>query len=262
MPEWLLKKDDYILQDDRDSFIGKTILSILNMMGRFTWQNGDMKSRSNALVKAISIFLMIIFVSMTRSLAYILIIGTVLLAGVNFLSVEKIKGVIRAGITAALFTLMILLPSIFLGYGNNALMVVLKVLISAAAVSAVASTVMWSDLTGSLKLLHVPDMFILILDITIKYIMILGNFSLDMVYALKLRSVGKNQHKNSSLSGIMGTLFLKSKEMAEEMYETMECRGFSGEYRPGKELKINLYDLGYILFDALLILSYFYFDRL
>ena len=49
----------------------------------------------------------------------------------------------------------------------------------------------------------------------------LGEFTLEMLYALKLRSVGKNRNKYGSLGGIAGTLFVKSREMSEEMSGAM-----------------------------------------
>ena len=54
-------------------------------------------------------------------------------------------------------------------------------------------------------------MFIFVFDITIKYIVIFGEFSLNMLYALKLRSVGKSKNKSTSLSGIIGTTVYKIK---------------------------------------------------
>ena len=68
------------------------------------------------------------------------------------------------------------------------------------------------------------------LDITLKYIVILGNICVDMLNAVRLRSVGRNKDKKSALSGVMGVTFLKSREMADEMYQAMVCRGFDGEY--------------------------------
>jgi cobalt/nickel transport system permease protein len=79
---------------------------------------------------------------------------------------------------------------------------------------------------------------------------------------LKLRSVGRNKEKYTSVSGVAGTMFIKSKEMSEEMYEAMECRGFTGEYKRAKLNKPGLWDVLFILLVVLIILTYFWFDRL
>jgi len=85
---------------------------------------------------------------------------------------------------------------------------ILKILVSVAAVNILSLTTQWNDLTGALKAFRVLYMFIFVLDITMKYILVLGEFSLNMIYALKLRSVGNSNNKSTSLSGIVGTMFI------------------------------------------------------
>ena len=53
----------------------------------------------------------------------------------------------------------------------------------------------WSEISKSLKLLFIPDIFIWIMDITIKYIVLLGEHSINLLYALKLRSIGIHSNK-------------------------------------------------------------------
>ena len=225
MPEWLLKKDNYIPLKDKNAFINKSILSIFNVLTRFRQQTKHRtnKLEINALIKFISTLILIIFVSLTKSFTFVLIANVFMLVLINFFSINEIKYVLKVSLVVAIFTFIIFLPAIFLGYGNNTLMITLKVLVSVASVNILACTTEWNDLIISLKVFRVPDMFIFVLDITIKYIIILGEFSLNMVYALKLRSVGKNNNKSTALSGIVGTMFIKSKEMSEEMYGAMEC---------------------------------------
>jgi cobalt/nickel transport system permease protein len=79
-----------------------------------------------------------------------------------------------------------------------------------------------------------------------------------MFYALKLRSVGRNAGKTASISGIAGTLFLKSKEMAEEMYAAMECRGFTGEYRAAGGWRLGFRDIALGTAVALLAVAFFF----
>lgn len=264
MPEWLMKKDNYVPLKDRDAFIDKSIFSILEVLTRFRLQT-EYKAdyaQTNALLKLISSILLIIFVSLSKSFMFILIINVCLLVALNFLSIDKIKYIFKMSLIVTAFTFIIFLPSIFMGYGNNTLLITLKVLASITTVNMLACTTEWNDLLGTLKIFHVPDMFIFVLDITIKYIIVLGEFSLNMIYALKLRSVGKSNNKTTSLSGILGTMFIRSKEMSEEMYEAMECRGFTGEYKVYKKFKFKFYDYLCVLFNVMFILIYFYFDRL
>lgn len=261
MPEWLLKNDNYVPPKDKDAFINKSILSIFNVLTRFRQQAeySTDKLEINALTKLISTFVFIIFISLSKSFTFVLIANVLMLILINFLSIDEIKHIIKISCLVAIFTYIILLPSVLFGYGNNALMVTLKVLASVAYVNMMAYSTKWNDLIKALKVFHIPDMFIFVFDITMKYIIILGDFSLNMIYALKLRSVGKSNNKSTSLSGIVGTMFIKSKEMAEETYGAMECRGFTGEYKVIKSFKLKVYDYICIVLDAAFILIYFYF---
>jgi cobalt/nickel transport system permease protein len=94
-----------------------------------------------------------------------------------------------------------------------------------------------------------------------KYIVMLGDFTLNMLYALKLRSIGRNQSKYTALSGIAGTMFIKSKEMAEEMYYAMECRGFTGKYQVYAKTRLTIIDYIYIIINIGMILMFVYFWR-
>lgn len=260
MPEWLLTKDNYTPQKDNDIFISRSIVSILSVLTKFRSQTEYKVNRLgvNALVKLITVLISIILVSLTKKIEFVLIIHVWLLVVMNFLRTDEIKHVIKSGFIIAAFTFIIFLPSVILGYGNNSLMVILKVIASVTLVNILACTTQWNELISALKVFHIPDIFIFVLDITIKYIIILGDFSLDMVYALKLRSIGRNKDKNMSLSAILGTLFIKSKEMSEEMYGAMECRGFNGEYKIYKKFKLKFADYICIIFNIVFIVVFLY----
>ena len=82
-----------------------------------------------------------------------------------------------------------------------------------------------------LKKLHVPSVFVFTLDITLKYIVLLGDLIKDLLTSLTLRSVGKNNKKYQSVGGVMGQTFIRSVKMSQEMYEAMQCRGFTDDYK-------------------------------
>ena len=264
MPEWLLKKDNYTPLKDNTSFINKSILSLIHVLTRFRIQT-DIASQKNLispLMKLLWTLAFVIFLCLSKSFAFVLVANVIILVLLNFLKVSEIKYVLRTSLFVWAFTSVILLPSFFLGYGNNILVIILKVLATVSSVNIFACTTHWADLTSTLKMLHIPDMFIFVLDISIRYIMILGEFALNMIYATKLRSIGKVSKNGTSVFGTVGTMFLKSKKMSEEMYGAMECRGFTGEYKVYKKFRFKAPDYLCIVLIAVFILTYFYFDRL
>ena len=264
MPEWLLKKDNYIPSNDGNTFINKSILSILRMLSKFKYSTAHdpHKFGINTISKLISAILLIILVSTSRSFAFLMIIDVYLLLIISLLKVDQIKHIIKMALVVTLFTLIILFPSILMGNESNSMMIIIRTLTTVTVVNITSAITQWNEITKALKLLFIPDIFILVLDVTIKYIIIFGEFSLNMLYALKLRSIGNNKNKSNPLSGIIGTMFIKSKEMAEEMYGAMECRGFTGEYKAHGKYKFRLNDIVYIIINIGFIASYFYFVRL
>lgn len=115
MPEWLLQKDNYIPLKDKDAFINKSILSILNILTRFMRQTEYKanKLEFNALLKLISALIFITFVSLTKSFTFVLIANVFMLVIINFLDINEIKYILKISSSVAIFTFIILLPSVF-----------------------------------------------------------------------------------------------------------------------------------------------------
>lgn len=248
MPEWLLKDENYIPLSDKDTFINKSILSLISILSRIKAQgNGQpTKFSLNATIKVALTFLMIVLVSLSKSFSFIFMINVSLLVVLSLMQTQKMIKILKASMLITLFSLVILLPAILLGNWYSVMMIPLKTFATITAVGILSRTTSWNAITGALKHFFLPDMIIFVLDITIKYIVMLGEFSLGMLYSLKLRSVGRNKSKYTSLSGIAGTMFIKSKEMSEEMVAAMECRGFTGKYYVNSRFRCTLPDYFYI----------------
>ncbi|MHB8062215.1 MAG: energy-coupling factor transporter transmembrane component T [Ruminiclostridium sp.] len=260
MPEWLLKDENYIPQTDKDTFVNKSILSLLGILSRIRTQSGyrTEKFHVSAVLKVAFTFILIALLSMSRSFTFTIIVNVYLLFALSLMSADEIIKILRASFIIALFTFVILMPAAFWGNYYSMTMITPKVFATVIAVNILSYSTPWNLITGALKTFFIPDIFILVLDITIKYIMLLGEFSINMLYSLKLRSVGKNKNKYTSLSGIAGTMFIKSKEMAEDMYVAMECRGFTGEYHIYKKFRFTFADFIYIIINAVIIFTFIY----
>ena len=259
MSEWLFKEDNYVPIKDNDAFIDKSILSFLQVLSQI--KRGNVKSYKGlyevkAVPKLFFTLILLILVSLSRSYLFLFTGVIYILFCMAFIEVEDIKKAFILGIVISLFTIVILIPSIISGNYNNSIMLVSKVFIAVVIVNTLSLTTKWYHVTKALKMFFIPDIFILVMEITLRYIYLLGEFSLNMLYALKLRSVGKNDNKYSSMTQMMGTLFLKSKEMGDEMYSAMECRGFTGEYASFRNIKLSLKDVLYISVNLLIVLMF------
>jgi cobalt/nickel transport system permease protein len=99
------------------------------------------------------------------------------------------------------------------------------------------------------------------LDMTVKYISLLGDLLSEMLCALKLRSVGRDGRKMSSLAGLAGTLFLKSKDAAVAQYQAMECRCFDGKYAVSCRPGLGWRDAVFVAADLAILAAFIAFGR-
>ncbi len=93
------------------------------------------------------------------------------------------------------------------------------------------ATVEWSKLMRALSQLRLPSSFVLILDMTYRYIHVLLNTVTNMFMAKKSRMVGKpSTDELRTIGGSSVTcLFSKSLNMSEQVYLAMMSRGYTGE---------------------------------
>lgn len=252
--EWLLVKDEYSPADGNNRFIDKSIFSFLKIISTIRQSRNKDKLiyKINPTVKVISTILNILLISITRSFTYLLIMDICILIYIFLLDKEDRKKIIEVSFIFPLITLIALLPAMFQGNLNNSMLLFQKIISSILLANILSYSTKWNNISRSLKVLFVPDLFIWIIDITIKYIILLGEYSMNLLYSFKLRSIGKSYDEYGSISRIMGNLFLKSYKISEEVSYAMECRGFVGEYSMPLKLELKKVDYIYTLLNIFL----------
>ncbi|HZQ10133.1 MAG TPA: cobalt ECF transporter T component CbiQ [Anaerolineae bacterium] len=92
-------------------------------------------------------------------------------------------------------------------------------------------TTRWTVLLRALRVLHMPQAFVLILGMTYRYIFVLLHTANDMFLARKSRLLGRvsSAEDRSWLTASMGVLLTKSYGLSEDVYLAMQSRGFRGE---------------------------------
>jgi cobalt/nickel transport system permease protein len=208
MPEWLLRDENYTPVSDKDTFVSKSILSLMGVLSRIRTQsryNAD-KVRINTALKVAFTFMLVLLTSITKNFTFTIIINVYLLAILSMMNGEEIIEVLKISFIMSAFTFVILLPSAFWGNRFTIVMITFKVFATVTAVNILSHSTRWNAVTSALKRFFVPDIFILVMDITIKYIVMLGEFSLNMLCSLKLRSVGKNQSKYTTIVGWINSI--------------------------------------------------------
>jgi cobalt/nickel transport system permease protein len=255
IPDWLSEKDNYLPKEEKNLYIEKSILSLIKVISIIRQnKNRDKLIYSiNPTLKVVSTILLVLCISLSRKLNLLLIADVYVLINLLLMEKRSRKRILFKSLVFPLITLIALIPSMFYGNIYNSLLLFQKLVITILLINLLSHNTKWSEISKALKLLFVPDIFIWIMDITIKYIVLLGEHSIDLLYALKLRAIGITANKYKSLSGIMGNLFIKSYKMSEEMFHAMECRGFIGEYNTKVDLKFKKIDYVYLTVNIVLV---------
>lgn len=241
IPEWMKAQNSYSPRKDKDGFLAKTMLNLFKLFRHFHVEKNEKLTPAAAGFRTLLVLGLIILCGISQNLFFCGLIAAGFLGFLCFSKIEILKRVISTALLASLLTALIMLPSFFIYKSRAVIIITLKVFLSTGILSLYSQITPWNKITAALRFIKIPGFVIFILDLTIHYILILGNAAYEMLFALKLRSVGKNLNKQKSFSGILGTIFLKSLAITEETQQAMECRLFDGKYNYSKT-RIRLKD--------------------
>ncbi len=88
-----------------------------------------------------------------------------------------------------------------------------------------------ADIFKSLRVIRVPDLFIMIIEMAYRYLIVLLSISIEMFEARSLRTVGNLPAKwqRAQLGTSIAALFARSIALSEEVYQAMCARCYTGE---------------------------------
>lgn len=117
-------------------------------------------------------------------------------------------------------------------------------------------TTRWSRITGALASLHVPLLFISILNMAYRYIFVISEMAVGMIEARSLRTIGRLETADNRafMSHSIAHLFIRSHFLSEEIYDAMTCRGFAGKPVSMDEFKVTAADILFIANNLILLL--------
>ena len=115
----------------------------------------------------------------------------------------------------------------------GAALFVSRVGVSVSLAVLLVLTTPWSDVLKSLRSLRVPQVFILVLSMTYRYIFLFLHTANGILLARKSRVVGRatGGEQRRWITGTMGNLMSRAFKMSNDVYAAMLARGFTGEAR-------------------------------
>ena len=113
----------------------------------------------------------------------------------------------------------------------GAVLFVIRVAVSVSLAVLLVLTTPWADLLKSLQAIRVPQVFVLVLAMTYRYIFLFLHLANGMFEARKSRVVGRTSGNEQRrwIAGSMGNLLSRSVKMSNDVYAAMAARGFTGD---------------------------------
>lgn len=257
LPAWLLQPQTPPPAAGRG---GVSVLSRFVMgLGRFVEDAmaGDAFSARPGLLQAldaraklVGLLALLVTAALTRDLAGLLVL---LAAGVALVPLSRLslpRFALRAWLIVPLFTLVVALPATtswvtpgeavipLWGGGSvtdTGLLVAARLVVRVTAAVTfgvlLAVTTRWDVLMRALRVLYVPRGFVFILTATYRYVFQLARLVQDLVMARLARSVGPVSRADDRrfIAAAVGTLFVRSQALGEEVQLAMTARGYTGE---------------------------------
>ena len=203
----------------------------------------------DARVKLWGVLCLLIAVGLSHRLEGIAAIYVIVLALGLASAVPLDSLVLRVWLALPFFTGVIILPALFLTPGPplvelplgltltrtgmmTSLFLLLRVSTSVSLSLLLILTTPWNSVLSALSILRVPDVFVLMLGMTYRYIYLLLHITNDMFLSRKSRHVGQLSVSDNQkmIASAAGTLLGKSLDLSSEVYLAMQSRGFQGRH--------------------------------
>jgi cobalt/nickel transport system permease protein len=110
-----------------------------------------------------------------------------------------------------------------------------------AALLLVATTP-FTELTAQLRRLHAPMVFVMVFEMTFRYIGVLLEEVYSMTTAYKLRAGNKKALEMRHMGSFVGQLLLRGFDRAERVHAAMRCRGYSLKHVPPSRRRFKYSD--------------------
>jgi cobalt/nickel transport system permease protein len=119
------------------------------------------------------------------------------------------------------------------------LSVIAKAWLSVLVSGLLVATTPFPDLLKAMRRLHVPPVLVTIISFTYRYLFVLVDEALRLQTAREARSAGPGGTvlwRVKVLGGMIGSLFIRSYERSERIYQAMLSRGYAGQLQTMTQL--------------------------
>jgi cobalt/nickel transport system permease protein len=253
----------------KPGFVEKTLAGISGNIEQAVFSEENARrdgwlQRRDPRAKLLAFIALIVATGLSREWPVLLAMYAVALAAAAVSSIDMRLFVKRVWLGMGLFSGVVILPSIFfvgshelfhipLGFFNIVVhrdgliaagIFVLRVSASVSLAILLILTTKWADILKSLRVLRVPNVFVLVLAMTYRYIFLVLHTANGMFLARKSRIVAHTSGKEQRwwIVSSVGVLMSRSFRMSDDVYQAMLARGFHNEMRTIDDYRMRAAD--------------------
>lgn len=242
----------------KPGFVEKTLAGISGSIEQaiFSEENARKDAflqRRDPRAKLVAFIALVVAIGLSREWTVLLGLYALTLAAAAVSSLDMVAYARRVWLGMGLFSGIVILPSIFfigqhelfhipLGFFNLTVhsdglraagIFVLRVCASISLAILLILTTKWADILKSLRVIRVPNVFVLVLSMTYRYIFLVLHTANGMFLARKSRIVAQTSGREQRwwIVSTIGVLMSRSFRMSDDVYQAMLARGFDNEMR-------------------------------
>ena len=228
LPPWLQQPETSRVPSTGSRFLARNLHALQHMLMHFNQPRVIQHSRRSAWVELVHLLALVLVTVTCHNVLLLWGLGLLFLGELVLMPAAQIGGYLRALLKTLVVALVISLPSLLWLNPTVAMIWVAKICLVMGSVQIFRHRTTWAELLVGLRQLHVPSLFVLTLDITIKYSHVLGARLQETLQSVQLRSCGTPPQPLRLSGAVLGRLYLTSRSEANELYAAMQLRGYTG----------------------------------
>ena len=241
LPQWLQTDNHDPAPVSKHNFVQANIKTVIRLLDYFTQINPKVSVKTSSWIRMLLLIGYTYLILATTNVIYLWLIFLLLIIRLATFPGTIIVSIFKKLIKLLLISLILLLPSELLQNSNLGLFLI-RISLVMLNLSIFLMVTSWQQFIQALCQLHVPSIIVLTVDITIKYTYTLGNYLQEILYSIRLRTLG--QRVNHQMMGvIIGQLYLSARKRMNELYQAMLLRGYHRTVPNKQRLVFNRYDL-------------------
>ena len=256
LPDWMMKEEITVNDSEvKRGFLQSNLSTVISLLSYLKIEDRK-KYGGSPVIRICELLILLVLIYNSKSIVFLWTVGIFLLVEIAFFSGREIRSIVKKLIRLIIFTSVILLPSYLLHPSIHPTFFLIRTVLLLLNLSVFLTKTSWSDFITGLRGLYLPQELVMIFDIAIKYFYILGNHIRNILYAVRIRSVGGGVSKKLT-GAILGQVYLISKEHMKSLYEAMLLRGYGTKVKVRIRLQLNKSDILHISIWIILIILFF-----